>query len=71
MGYVRSVNPWLNVHTFLYQAITEHGEKGLNFDAIAEWLIKEGYLTVRGKKFKGAHVYLILKKRLAREELLK
>ena len=42
----------------------------MTFDAIAEWLNKEGYLTVRGKKFRGAHVHSILKKRLAKEELL-
>ena len=40
------------------------------FDAIAEWLNKEGYLTVRGKKFRSAHVHSILRKRLAKEELL-
>jgi hypothetical protein len=55
---------------FLYQTITEHREQGLTFDAIAEWMNKEGYLTVRGKKFRGAHVHSILKKRLAKEELL-
>ena len=42
----------------------------MTFDAIAEWLNREGYLTVRGKKFRGAHVHSILKKRLAKEELL-
>ena len=42
----------------------------MTFDAIAEWFNKEGYLTVRGKKFRGAHVHSILKKRLAKEELL-
>ena len=42
----------------------------MTFDAIAEWMNKEGYLTVRGKKFRGAHVHSILKKRLAKEELL-
>ena len=42
----------------------------MNFDAIAEWMNKEGYLTVRGKGFRGAHVHHILKKRLAKEELL-
>jgi hypothetical protein len=42
----------------------------MTFDAIAEWLNKEGHLTVRGKKFRGAHVHSILKKRLAKEELL-
>tara|TARA_B100001250_G_scaffold58034_1_gene45047 strand:+ start:199 stop:450 length:252 start_codon:yes stop_codon:yes gene_type:complete len=43
----------------------------MTFDAIAESLNKAGYLTVRGKKFRGAHVHSTLKKRLAKEELLK
>ena len=42
----------------------------MTFDDIAEWLNMEGYLTLRGKKFRGAHVPSILKKRLAKEELL-
>ena len=42
----------------------------MTFNAIAEWLNKEGYMTVRGKKFRGADVHSILKKRLAKEELL-
>ena len=42
----------------------------MTFDAIAKWLTKEGYLTVRGKRFRGTHVHSILKKRLAKEELL-
>jgi len=42
----------------------------MTFDTIEEWLNKEGYLTVRGRKFRGAHVHSILKKRLAKEELL-
>ena len=50
--------------------MSEHREQGLTFDAIAEWLKKEGYLTLRGKKFSGAHVHSILTKRLAKEELL-
>ena len=43
----------------------------MTFDAFAEWLNKEEHLTVRGKKFRGAHAHSILKKRLAKEELLK
>ena len=56
---------------FLYQTISEHRENDVTFDAIAEWVNEEGYLTVRGKRFKGAHVHSILKRRSAREELLK
>ena len=65
-----SGNYYSDYQLFLYQTISEHREKGMTFDAIAEWLKKEGYLTVRGKKFRGAHVHSILKKRLAKEELL-
>ena len=63
-------NYYSDYQLFLYQTITEHREQGLTFDAIAEWLNKEGHLTVRGKKFRGAHVHSVLKKRLAKEELL-
>ena len=63
-------NYYSDYQLFLYQTISEHREQGMTFDAIAEWLNKEGYLTVRGKKFRGAHVHSILKKRLAKEELL-
>ena len=41
----------------------------MTFDAIADWLKKEGYLTARGKNFRGAHIHSILKKMLAKEEL--
>ena len=63
-------NHYSSYQLFLYQTISEHREKGMTFDAIAEWLNKEGYLTVRGKRFRGAHVHSILKKRLSKEELL-
>ena len=63
-------NHYSEYQLFLYQTISEHREQGMTFDAIAEWLNKEGYLTVRGKKFRGAHVHSILKKRLAKEKLL-
>ena len=43
----------------------------MTFNAIAERLNKEGHLTLRGKRFRGAHVHSILKKRLSKEELLK
>ena len=43
----------------------------MTFGAIADWLSKEGYMTVRGKTFRGGHVHSILRKRLIKEELLK
>ena len=63
-------NQYSEYQLFLYQTISEHREKGMTFDAISDWLNERGYLTVRGKRFKGAHVHSILKRRLAKEELL-
>ena len=55
---------------FLYETITEHREKGKTFDQIANWLNKKGYLSVRGKKFKGNHVHSIVKKKRLKDEKL-
>jgi len=64
-------NQYSEYQLFLYQTISEHREKGMTFDAISDWLNERGYLTVQGKKFKSTHVHSILRKRLAKEELLK
>ena len=56
---------------FLYETITEQREKGKTFVQIAEWLNKKGYLSVRGKKFKGNHVHSIVKKKRLKDEKLK
>ena len=42
----------------------------MTFDDIAEWLNEEGYLSVRGKKFRGAHVHSIVKKKRLKDEKL-
>jgi len=55
---------------FLYETITEQREKGKTFDQIAEWLNKKGYLSVRGKKFKGNHIHSIVKKKRLKDEKL-
>ena len=57
-----------NYQHFLYKTITEQREKGKTFDQIAEWLNKNGYLSVRGKKFRGAHVHSIVKKKRLKDE---
>ena len=54
---------------FLYKTITEQREKEKTYDQIAK-LNKKGYLSVRGKRFKGNHIHSILRKRLAKGELL-
>ena len=36
----------------------------------SEWLNKNGYLSVRGKKFKGNHLHSIVKKKRLKDEKL-
>ena len=55
---------------FLYETISEQREKGKTFDQIAEWFNRKGYLSVRGKKFKGNHVHSIVKKKRLKDEKL-
>ena len=55
---------------FLYETITEQREMGRTFDQIAEWLNTNGYLSVRGKKFKGNHLHSIVKKKRLKDEKL-
>ena len=55
---------------FLYETITAYREKGKTFNQIAEWLNEKGYLSVRGKKFRGAHVHSIVKKKRLKDEKL-
>ena len=66
-----SVPKYSQYQFFIYETITEQREKGnKTFDQIAEWLNKKGYLTVRGKKFRGAHVHSIVKKKRLKDEKL-
>ena len=65
-----SVPQYSQYQFFLYETITAHREKGKTFNQIAEWLNREGYLSVRGKKFRGAHVHSIVKKKRLKDEKL-
>ena len=65
-----SVPQYSQYEFFLYETITAHREKGKTFDQIAEWLNKKGYLSVRGKKFKGNHIHSIVKKKRLKDEKL-
>ena len=40
------------------------------YKQISDWLNKKGYLSVRGKKFKGNHVHSIVKKKRLKDEKL-
>ena len=65
-----SVPQYSQYQFFLYETIIAHRERGKTFDQIAEWLNGKGYLSVRGKKFRGAHVHSIWKKRKRRLQIL-
>ena len=53
---------------FLYETISELRDKGLTFNQIAEELNRKGYLSARGRVFKGNHVHSIVKKKRIRDE---
>ena len=53
---------------FLYEIISELKDKGLTFNQVAEELNRQGYLSVRGKVFKGNYVHSIVKKKRIRDE---
>ena len=55
---------------FLYKTISKLRAKGMTFNQIADHLNRKGILSVRGKKFRGAHVHSILKKKRMRDEKL-
>ena len=55
---------------FLYEIVVKQREEGKTFDQIADLLNKKGYLSVRGKKFKGNHVHSIVKKKRLKDEKL-
>ena len=63
-------NRYTSYQFFLYETITEQREKAKTFEQIADWLYKKGYLSVRGKKFKGNHVHAIVKKKRLKDEKL-
>ena len=63
-------NRYTSYQFFLYETITEKRKEGKTFDQIAKWLNEEGYLSVRGKKFRGAHVHSILQKKRLKDEKL-
>ena len=63
-------NRYTSYQFFLCQTITEQREKGKTFEQIPDWLYKKGYLSVRGKKFKGNHVHSIVKKKRLKDEKL-
>ena len=52
----------------LYEIISELRDKHMTFNQIADELNRKGYLSARGKVFKGNHVHSIVKKKRIRDE---
>ena len=55
---------------YLYETLSELREKGMTFNQIADHLNKKDILSLRGKKFRGAHVHSIMKRKRMRDEKL-
>ena len=55
---------------YLYETLSELREKGMTFNQIADHLNTKGILSVRGKKFRGAHVHSIIKRKRMRDKKL-
>ena len=55
---------------YLYETILKLREKGMTFNKIADHLNKKRILSTRGKKFRGAHVHSIMKRKRMRDEKL-
>ena len=55
---------------FLYETISDFRSKHWSYQRIANWLNENGYLTVRGKTFRSAHVHSIVKKKRTKDERL-
>ena len=53
---------------FLYETISELRDKQMTFNQIADELNRKGYISARGKVFKGNHVHSIVKKKRMRDE---
>ena len=62
-----SVTIILNI-SYYFITISEERKKGKTFDQIEEGLNRKAYLSVRGKKFRGAHVHSIVKKKRLRDK---
>ena len=55
---------------FLFETISKLREKGMTFNKIVDHLNKKKILSARGKKFRGAHVHSIIKRKRMRDEKL-
>ncbi len=59
-----------NTNSFSIRQSLNKEKKERTFDRIADWLNKNGYLSVRGKKFRGNNVHSIVKKKRLKDKKL-
>ena len=65
-----SGNYYTKYQYYLYETLLELRDKGMTFNQIADHLNKKKILSTRGKKFRGAHVHSIIKRKRMRDEKL-
>ena len=56
---------------FLYEIISKLKEKGITFNKFTDHLNKKKALSTRGRKFIGAHVHSIMKRKKISNEKIK
>lgn len=65
-----AVIPYSAYQVKLHGLIVQMREDGLSYNAIADYLNKNGLKTPRGKSFRNAHAHSIIKKKRIRDERL-
>lgn len=64
------IPPYSEYQQQLHNKILDLKNKGVSYNKIAEYLNEQGLKTPRNKRFKGGHVYSIIKKKSMRDERL-
>ena len=65
-----SGNYYTEYQYYLYETILKLRKKGMTFNQIADHLNKKKILSTRGKRFRGANVHSIIKRKRMRDEKL-
>ena len=65
-----SASPYSPYQRQLHSLILKMRDEGYSYNAIADFLNKNGFKTPRGKSFRKAHAHSIIKKKKIRDERL-
>lgn len=66
-----AVAPYSPYQKKLHRMILRMRNDGMSYNAIADWLNKNGFKTPRGKLFRNAHAHSIIKKKAIRDNRMK